>query len=181
MLATLGQLTEFRVAFNGSRGTVTLIFGDRRRKRTRRKKPCVPGAVKGGPKPEAVFCATPSPARSFQGVPKPVAKSPGTVPSGNLNPASPTRMNGKESRQKYLTFASPPLPSVAGISSFVPTTPVEPPVTAVEPPVTVVVPVKQVAQKRKASSPFAQDCYAPYQPTIADMLGVNPKPDQGEV
>ena len=27
MLATLGQLTEFRVAYNGNRGTVTLIFG----------------------------------------------------------------------------------------------------------------------------------------------------------
>ena len=83
----------------------------------------------GGP----VFCPAPSPARSFQGGPKPVAKPPGAVPSGNRNPASPTRTTGKGSRQKYLTFASLPRPSVAGISSLQPTAPVEPPVTAVVP------------------------------------------------
>ena len=53
MLATFGQLTEFRVAFGGSRGTVTLIYGDKRRKRTRGKKPSAPGAAKGEPKPAA--------------------------------------------------------------------------------------------------------------------------------
>ena len=89
--------------------------------------------------------AAPSPARSFQGGPKPVAKPPGAVPSDNRNPASPTA--GRGSRQKYLTFASLPRPSVAGISSLQPTAPVEPPVTAV-------VPIEQVAQKRKASSPL---------------------------
>ena len=97
----------------------------------------------GGP----VFCPAPSPARGFQGGPKPVAKPPGAVPSDNRNPASPTRTTGKGSRQKYLTFASLPRPSVAGISSLQPTAPVEPPVTAV-------VPIEQVAQKRKASSPL---------------------------
>ena len=53
MLATFGQLTKFRVAFGGSRGTVTLIYGDKRRKRTRWKKPSAPGAAKGEPKPAA--------------------------------------------------------------------------------------------------------------------------------
>ena len=53
MLATFGQLTEFRVAFGGSRGTVTLIYGDKRRKRTRGKKPSAPGAANGEPKPAA--------------------------------------------------------------------------------------------------------------------------------
>ena len=50
MLATLGELTEFRVAFSGIRGSVTLIYGDRKKRRTRRGKPCVPGAVKEGTK-----------------------------------------------------------------------------------------------------------------------------------
>ena len=53
MLATFGQLTEFRVAFGGSWGTVTLIYGDKRRKRTRGKKPSAPGMAKGEPKPAA--------------------------------------------------------------------------------------------------------------------------------
>ena len=75
MLATFGQLTEFRVTFNGSRGMVTLIYGDRRRKRTRGNKPCAPGAVKGGPKPAAQLPAAvpsfvqPQPCRSFHGSP----------------------------------------------------------------------------------------------------------------
>ena len=42
-----GQLTESRDTFNGNRGSVTLIFGNKRRKRTRGKKPCAPRAVKG--------------------------------------------------------------------------------------------------------------------------------------
>ena len=58
--------------------------------------------------------------------PKPVAKPPGAVPSGNRNPASPTRTTGKGS-----TFASPPRPSATGTSTLLPTAPVEPPVTAV--------------------------------------------------
>ena len=87
MLATFGQLTEFRVTFSGSWGTVTL-FGDRMRKRN---KPCAPGAVKGGGTKTGsstaggvpVFRAVPRPARSFQRSPKPVA-----VPSGSRSPFS---------------------------------------------------------------------------------------------
>ena len=105
MLATLGQLTEFRVTFNGNR--VTLMYGDKRRKRTRGKKPCAPGAVKGVPKPAAQLPAAvpsfnPSPAqpgasREVQGGggAKPVTKPPGAVPSGNRIPASTAKMAGK--------------------------------------------------------------------------------------
>ena len=50
MFATLGELTEFRVAFSGIRGLVTLIYGDKKKRRTRWKKLCTTGAVKGGPK-----------------------------------------------------------------------------------------------------------------------------------
>ena len=40
MLATLGELTELWVVFNGNRGSIILIHRD--------NKPCVSGAVKGG-------------------------------------------------------------------------------------------------------------------------------------
>ena len=76
-----------------------------------------------------------------------MAKPQGMVLSGNRNPASATRTTGKGSRQKYLTFASPPWPSATGTSTLLPTAPVEPPVTAV-------IPVEQVVQKRKASLPL---------------------------
>ena len=155
MLATLGQLTEFRVTFGGSRGTVMLMYGDKRRKRTRGKKSCAPGAVKGGGNQNRqlncrrrshLLCRNqPSqelPEKSRGGGPKSVAKPSGAVPSDNWNPSSPTRTIGKGSRQK-----SPPRPSATGTSTLLPTAPVEPPVTAV-------VPVEQVAQKRKASSPL---------------------------
>ena len=68
MLATLVELSECRVAFNGNQGSVTLIFGDKRKKRTRGKKPSAPGAVKG---------------------PKPEAQLPAAVPSFNPPPAQP--------------------------------------------------------------------------------------------
>ena len=77
MLATFGQLTEFRVAFGGSRGTVTLIYGDKRRKRTRGKKPSAPGAAKGEPKP--------------------AAKLPAAVPSFVPPPAQPGASRGVQS------------------------------------------------------------------------------------
>ena len=111
----------------------------------------------GGPKQAAQLSAAvpsfvPPPAqpgvsREVQAGPKPVAKPLGAVPFGNRNPASPTRTTGKGSRQKYVTFTSPPRPSVTGRSTLHPTAPVEPPATAV-------VPVEQVAQKRKATSPL---------------------------
>ena len=152
MLATFGQLTEFRVAFGGSRGTVTLIYGDKRRKRTRGKKPCAPGAAKGEPKPAAKLPAVvpsfvPPPAqtgasREVQGGPKPVAKPPVEVPSGNQSPDSPTRTTRKGPRQKYPAYTSTPRASKTGMTL---------PPTA---PVTAVVPVEQVAQKRKASLPL---------------------------
>ena len=109
------------------------------------------GSQGGGPKaaaqlPAPVLSFLPPPAqprasREVQG------KPPGAVPSGNRNPASPTRTTGKGPKKKYITFTSPPRLSVTGISTLQPTAPVELPVTAV-------VPVEQVALKRKASSPL---------------------------
>ena len=130
MLATFGQLTEFRVAFDGSRGTVTLIYGDKRRKRTRGKKPSAPGAAKGEPKPAAKLPAAvpsfvpppaqPGASREVQGGPKLVAKPPVAGPSGNRSPASPTRTTRTGSRQMYPTHSSLPgtLDSVIIISAL---------------------------------------------------------------
>ena len=84
---------------------------------------------------------------SFQGSPggpKPVAKPPGAVESGNRNPASPARMTGKGPRSKLAPFTTSPKPSSTGRSTLHPTAPVEPPATAE-------VPVEQVALKKKAS------------------------------
>ena len=69
MMITLGELTEFRVAFNGNRGSIMLMFGDRKKRRQRRKKPCAPGAEEGVGCGEAKtggsFCdAAPSPDKS---------------------------------------------------------------------------------------------------------------------
>ena len=157
MLATFGQLTEFRVAFGGSRGTVTLIYGDKRRKRTRGKKPSAPGAAKGEPKPAAKLPAAvpsfvpppaqPGASREVQGGPKVVAKPLVAGPSGNRSPpSSPTRTTRTGPRPVFPTHASTPRSSTSG-STLLPTAPVEPPVT-------MEVPVEQVAQKRKASSPL---------------------------
>ena len=157
MLATFGQLTEFRVAFGGSRGTVTLIYGDKRRKRTRGKKPSAPGAAKGEPKPAAKLPAAvpsfvpppaqPGASREVQGGPKLVAKPPVAGPSGNRSPASsPTRTTRTGPRQMFPTHTYTPRSSTTG-STLLPAAPVEPPVT-------MEVPVEQVAQKRKASSPL---------------------------
>ena len=157
MLATFGQLTEFRVAFGGSRGTVTLIYGDKRRKRTRGKKPSAPGAAKGEPKPAAKLPAAvpsfvpppaqPGASREVQGGPKLVAKPLVAGPSGNRSPpSSPTRTTRTGPRQVFPTHASTLRSSTSG-STLLPTAPVEPPVT-------MEVPVEQVAQKRKASSPL---------------------------
>ena len=41
MLLTLGQLAEFCVLINGKQGLVTLIYGERKKRR-------MPGAVPGG-------------------------------------------------------------------------------------------------------------------------------------
>ena len=165
MLATFGQLTEFRVAFGGSRGTVTLIYGDKRRKRTRGKKPSAPGAAKGEPKPAAKLPAAvpsfvpppaqPGASREVQGGPKLVAKPLVAGPSGNRSPpSSPTRTTRTGPRQVFPTHASTPRSSISG-STLLPTAPVEPPVT-------MEVPVEQVAQKRKASSPLpSQTARAP--------------------
>ena len=69
MLATFGELVEFCVAFNGNWGSVTLIYGARRKKTTRSSLQGSPG-VRGS---------------------KPVAKSLLAVPSGKWSPASPAR------------------------------------------------------------------------------------------
>ena len=47
MLATFGELTEFRVLFNGNQGSVTLMYGDKIKMRQRRKKQGAPVAAKG--------------------------------------------------------------------------------------------------------------------------------------
>ena len=65
MLATLGELTEFRVSFNGNRGSVTLMFEHKRRKRGLGKKPCAPQAVKGDQNRE--LNCRPHPSQEFQG------------------------------------------------------------------------------------------------------------------
>ena len=148
MLATFGQLTEFRVAFGGSRGTVTLIYGDKRRKRTRGKKPSAPWAAKGEPKPAAKLPAAvpsfvpppaqPGASREVQGGPKLVAKPPVAGPSGNRSPASsPTRTTRTGPRQMFPTHTSTLRSSTTG-STLLPAAPVEPPVT-------MEVPVEQVA------------------------------------
>ena len=157
MLATFGQLTEFRVAFGGSRGTVTLIYGDKRRKRTRGKKPSAPGAAKGEPKPAAKL---PAAVPSF--VPPPA--QPGAsrevqgVQSWWLNHRWRARLvtgahlllqpgrPGRDPDRCFQHTRLPPRSSTSGSTLF-PTAPVEPPVT-------MEVPVEQVAQKRKASSPL---------------------------
>ena len=138
-MATFGQLTEFRVAFGGSRGTVTLIYGDKRRKRTRGKKPSAPGAAKGEPKPAAKLPAAvpsfvpppaqPGASREVQGGPKLVAKPLVAGPSGNRSPpSSPTRTTRTGPRQVFPTHASTPRSSTSG-STLLPTAPVEPPVS----------------------------------------------------
>ena len=91
--------------------------------------------------------AHPRVSREVQRGPKPVAKPPGAVPSGNRNPTSPAKTTGKGPRRKRVPFTSPPPPSSTGRSTLYPT-------ATVERPATVEVPVEQVAQKRKASSPL---------------------------
>ena len=119
----------------------------------RGNKPCAPGVVKGEPKlaaklPAAVPSFVPPPAqpgasREVEGGPKLVAKPPVAVPSGNR---SQTRTTRTGPRQMYPTHTSTPRSSKSG-STLPPTAPVELPVT-------MEVTVEQVAQKRKASSPF---------------------------
>ena len=58
MLLTVGELAEFRVLFNRNQGSVTLIYGERKKRGTRRKKPSAPGAIQGRPKPAAKLPAT---------------------------------------------------------------------------------------------------------------------------
>ena len=91
MLATLGGFIQFRVASSGNRGSVTRIFGEKNRRRQRKKKP---GSVQGVPKPAAqLLSAVPSvmPPSAHPGAsgavqgggggPKPVAKATAAVPS----------------------------------------------------------------------------------------------------
>ena len=56
---TMGELTEFQITSNGNRGSVTLFYGYKRKKKTSRKKPCAPEGV--GPKPaDQLTAAVPS-------------------------------------------------------------------------------------------------------------------------
>ena len=92
MFATLGEFTEFRVAFNRIRGSVTLIYGEKRKRRTRRK---TPRAVKGGPKsaaqlPVAVPFVSPSPAQ------------PGMSSSVDQNRRVSTKIGGTNRRRRSL-------------------------------------------------------------------------------
>ena len=92
----------------------------------------------------------PPTAKSMQGnpgLPKAVAKQQGAVPSGNQNTASPARMTGKGPRSKLAPFTTPPRPSSTGRSTLHP-------LDLVELPAIAAVSVEQVAQKRKAISPW---------------------------
>ena len=165
-MATLGELTELCVAFNGNRGSITLIYGDRRKKRTRRMKPCAPGAVKSGILPAAVPSFLPPSAQP---------EASGAVQGGGggeeqnrrlnswrlspvceADPDSPSRRCGKGVVSKKWA----PRPSSSGPSSLHLSAPVElPPM--------VVAPVEQVAQKRKATTDDPS-----HQLTIANTLGL---------
>ena len=111
-------------------GARSRCFGDERTKRRRGKKPCAPG----GPKPGAQLPPPSQPGVSREvrggGGPKPVAKPPWAVPSGNWNPASPARTTGKGTRSRLAHFTAPPRPSSTGRSTLHPTAPVEPLATA---------------------------------------------------
>ena len=123
MLAT-GRVD--RVSFNGNRGTVTLMFWRRRGGEGR-------SHAHQGDQNRELNCR-PHPSQEFlgksRGGPKPVAKSPWAVPSGNWNPASPARTTGKGTRSRLAHFTAPPRPSSTGRSTLHPTAPVEPPATA---------------------------------------------------
>ena len=144
------------------------MFGNRR-KRTRGKIPCAPGAVKEdlarqgrlrGDQNRDLNCrrlsrllCRPQTSQEFPGKSRgDQSRWPnhqGAVPSGNRDPASPARTTGKGPRSKLGPFTTPPRPSSTGRSTLHPTARVEPPATAE-------VPVEQVAQKRKATSPLPQ-------------------------
>ena len=178
MLATFGQLTEFRVAFGGSRGTVTLIYGD---KRTRGKKPSAPGAAKGEPKP--------------------AAKLPAAVPSFVPPPAQPGASRGVQSwwlnhrwRARLVTGAQlllqPGRPGRDPDRCFLHTrlpcgrrqldqlfflqlrSSLQLPWRF---------PLSRWPEKEGIIAVAFPDGNAPCQPTIAQTLGDSSKPDQGEV
>ena len=92
MWATLGELSEFRVAFNGIWDSVTLIYGDKK-KRTRKKKPCAPGVVKEGTKlcfthnhPPPPPPAQPGVSGGVEGGPKPATQPPAVGPFSKPHP-----------------------------------------------------------------------------------------------
>ena len=124
-----------------------------RKKRTRRKKP---GAVQGGGnqnrqlncRRRTRISCIPQPSQERQercsGGSKQVTQLPAAVPSAKRNPTSPSRTCGKGSVSKQFRTSAPRPPST-GPSSLHPSAPVELPPK-------VVPTVKQVAQKRKATT-----------------------------
>ena len=93
-----------------------------------------------------IFQSAPSPARCMQGNPggpKPVAKPPGTVLSGNRKPASTAKTDGKGATTASAPAKAAPSPPSTGPLSI-------PPTAAGE--LQRWPPVEQVAQKRRATS-----------------------------
>ena len=153
----VGRVEEFCVAFIGNWGSVTLIYGDKRK----RMKPCTPGVVKGEPKPAAQLSFVPP------------LTQPGGVQRGP-KPTLPSRTSGKGYYVKSAPYFCTPTAINHFPSSLKPTVPVE-----LLP--TVVVPVEQVAQKRKATSLL--DTRPTTRPTITITITITlracPQPDQG--
>ena len=113
MLVTLGQLTEFWVSLNCNRGSVTLMYGDRRKKRMRGKKLTAVPSFNLPPAQTGV-------SKDVQGCPKSVA-----VPSGNQNPASTAKMAGKGVPMVPTPAKSTPRLLSTWCLSLPPTAPVE--------------------------------------------------------
>ena len=149
---TVGELEEFCVAINGNRGSVILIYGDKKKRRTRRKTPCAAAAVKEREgQNRQLNCHLwrrhqPSQEcqEQYRGNQKRWVNRRERVTSGTWTPTSPERKNATH-RSDCLKTASRPPP--VGPSSLRLTAPVELPTP-------LVYPVEQVALKRKATPPL---------------------------
>ena len=111
-----------------NRSSVTLIYGDKKRRRQRRKKPCAPGALRG------------------EGA-KPVPKQPAGFPSGTRTLPSPAKSSGKDAKYRSGFRTTAFRPEASGPSSTHLSAQVE--LSSAH-----VVPVEQVTRKRKATSPL---------------------------
>ena len=110
-----------------NRSSVTLIYGDKK-KRQRRNKPCAPGVLRG------------------EGA-KSVPKQPAGVPSGTRTLPSPAKSSGKDAKYRSGFRTTAFRPEASGPSSTHLSAQVE--LSSAH-----VVPVEQVTRKRKATSPL---------------------------